>query len=78
VRTEQILARPPEFGKSTNVHELLLAVPTTPRHAETQAMKSCSACGLVNEEVDRDADELFCASAICAICTEIGFAYPTP
>jgi hypothetical protein len=40
---EQILAGPPEFGKSTNVHELLLAVPTTRRRAETEAMKSCSA-----------------------------------
>lgn len=36
---EQLLARPPEFGKRTNVHELLLAVPTTPGHAEAQATK---------------------------------------
>jgi hypothetical protein len=75
---EQIPARPPEFGKSTNVHELLPATPTTPRHAETHAIKSRSACGPVDEEVDRDADQLFCASAICAICTEIVFAHPTP
>jgi hypothetical protein len=63
-RGEQILARPPEFGKCTNVHELLLAVPTTPGHAEAQATKSCSACGLVDEEVDRDADELFTGAAL--------------